>query len=223
MRWSASRRRLLTMCTGAAAALLATPRWFDGALHMALARSEGADGELFNGFLILPWDGAVPSSVVYPSRSLPIMEHLPGGPLPTAVTSHFDTARELAADVGLPLYSLGEAQAPAASGYVVRDIEGTLFSASLQFTHDRQGQVWELITVQPQFPSPYPVRDRGAPEPGIQPVMKVGSMPAPGVAVPTLDGFVGMWFEGGLLYKYEVRGLGTVTPDGVAARLVRLN
>ncbi len=198
------RRRLLQQ--GSALAALALLRRLPGGLPMA--RPENAPptppatgaGEVWEGFVLLPEGAPIPSFVT--CAPAPILCQTDGSPEAEALRGEVLPVRDLAearAQIPFPLYRPTEL--PFQQGQVIRFRGGgRVFIVMLDFgrASEPEGSLW----ARPIYPRPYPVwpvRHPEQPEIPVPPT-KVFFTPAPGVLLPTVDGYMVQWIKQDVLY-----------------------
>jgi hypothetical protein len=220
------RRRLLQQ--GGALAALALLRRLPGGSPMARPEKDpptppatGA-GELWEGFVLLPEGAPIPPFVT--CAPAPILCQTDGSPEAEALRGEILPVQDLneaRARSSLPLYQ--PVGMPLHQGRIIRFQQGgSVFSVMLDFgLKEPEVRLW----ARPIYPRPYPiwpVRHPDQPERLIQPE-KISFTPAPGVLLPTADGYMVQWIERSILYTLLTHH----DPDGssiykIAQSLARL-
>ena len=171
-----------------------------GSAGSASPRLGPGEEELWEGFVLLP-EGApippfgtcAPAPILCQTDGRPEAEALRGETLPVQ-----DLA-EARAQIPFPLYRPTEL--PFQQGQVIRFRGGgRVFIVMLDFgrASEPEGSLW----ARPIYPRPYPVwpvRHPEQPEIPVPPA-KVFFTPAPGVLLPTVDGYMVHWIEQDVLY-----------------------
>ncbi len=203
MNWHTTRRRFLAAAGTAVAGLAGVLSWAkEGANPLGTSTAEGAGADMYGGFLLLGYGAPVPSWVQSPREGAPILEGLPGGPLPTGQGEHYGTFSATASAAGFPLYCLSAVPAgiSAGGGGLIRRLSGTVFAAGAAY-RDADGNPVIRIEGMPQFPIPYPLHPAGNPDAGVVAWEKTTSLPTSGVVISAGDGFTAMWIERGILWR----------------------
>lgn len=165
-----------------------------------------AEGELYEGFVLLPEDTPVPS-FVSPSRyGIPRFGHaVPGA---GAVTTDLASAEELAAKIGLPVYTLGRLPAGLRprGATLVQHPTGEVFGAWVAFeSYVLHLKAWACtvdVWIQPDFPQPLPLTiPRKLLESDQKAARKVGFLPTPGVALRGGRNTAFHWIERDVYYR----------------------
>ena len=198
------RRRLLRQ--GGALAALALLRRLPGGLPMARPENalpippDAGAGEIWEGFVLLSEGAPLPSFVT--CAPAPILCQTDGSPEAEALRGEVLPVRDLAearAQIPFPLYRPTEL--PFQQGQMIRFRRGgRVFIVMLDFgrASEPEGSLW----ARPIYPRPYPVwpvRHPEQPEIPVPPA-KVFFTPAPGVLLPTVDGYMVHWIEQDVLY-----------------------
>ena len=155
--------------------------------------------EIWEGFVLLPEGAPLPSFVT--CAPAPILCQTDGSPEAEALRGEILPMRDLnkARTRGsLPLYQPGGL--PLQQGWMIHFQQGgPVFSVMLDFgLEEPEVRLW----ARPIYPRPYPiwpVRHPDQPERLIQPE-KISFTPAPGVLLPTADGYMAQWIERSILY-----------------------
>jgi len=203
------RRRLLRQ--GLALAGLALLRRIPGGTHAPRAAGSApplpgpGEGEIWEGFVLLPEGAPLPSFVT--CAPAPILCQTDGSPEAEALRGEvltFPDLEQLRPFIRFPLYRPsrlppGIAWRGAAVTRFARS--GEVFSVSLNFG-DGEGVPRIRVIAQPMYPSPYPVWPVYAPDRPEEPIFpeKVFFTPRPGLRLPSARGHLALWQEAGVLY-----------------------
>jgi hypothetical protein len=205
------RRRLLRQSLALAG--LALLRRIPGGTHAprtagsAPPRLGPGEGELWEGFVLLPEGAPLPSFVS--CAPAPILCQTDSSPEAEALRGETLTFTELAplrSLIRFPLY--GPSRLPPGivwQGATVTRFarSGEVFSVSLNFG-DGEGAPRIRVIAQPMYPSPYPVWPVYAPDRPEEPIFpeKVFFTPRPGLLLPSAQGHLALWIEQNTLYVF---------------------
>lgn len=176
---------------------------------------EPNEGEIWEGFLLLPEGASVPKFVIYPELGIPIVCGVgvaQGGAIPTAVSEIFNSVEALAQVVNFPVYTLDHLPEGLRVGnvHLIKHRTGEIFAAFVAFhSYNKTTNNWETIVsiwAHPEFPRPFPLWSSNPVEPdgpAVRP-MKVDFLPSPGVEVTTQAGYVYHWIRQEVLYTLTV-------------------
>jgi hypothetical protein len=205
------RRRLLRQSLALAG--LALLRRIPGGTHAprtagsAPPRLGPGEGELWEGFVLLPEGAPLPSFVS--CAPAPILCQTDGSPEAEALRGETLTFTELAPLRSLIRFSLyWPSRLPPGivwQGATVTRFarSGEVFSVSLNFG-DGKGVPRIQVIAQPMYPSPYPVWPVYAPDRPEEPIFpeKVFFTPRPGLLLPSAQGHLALWIEQNTLYVF---------------------
>jgi len=202
------RRRVLQQAgTLAGLVLLGRLRWLPSSISSALIPSQQPstfEGELWEGFLLLPPSAPVPSFVQCAPAPILCQTDERVEPDFRGETLRFDHWEDLKNRIQFPLYipSRLPSQMTVLGAYLtIFRKSGLVFSASVAFGK-KDGEPLIRIAAQPIYPSPYPiwpVYSPSQPEVPIDPE-KVAFTPTPGLLLPSALGHVALWLERDVLY-----------------------
>ncbi|HXF69591.1 MAG TPA: hypothetical protein VNK89_07270 [Thermoflexus sp.] len=198
------RRRLLQQ-GGALAGLVLLGRWFLFRSQPASAASSSElEGEVWEGFLLLPAGAPLPAWVQCAPAPILGEAEGPGAEDLRGETRAYERWEDLRPLLQFPLYvpSILPPGFQLLGAYLtVFRKSGEVFSASLAFG-DARGEPLIQVIAQPIYPKPYPVWPvyfPWAPETPIPPE-KVFFTPTPGLLLPSLRGYNTLWIADGVLY-----------------------
>lgn len=182
------------------------------------ANPEVIEGELYEGFLLLPEGAPVPATVMQSKLGIPIVCGVGvgrGGPEPTAIVESVSSAIDLPNKTQFPIYTFSKlpSQIRSASATLIRHSSGEVFTSSVDFqTYNKNNGVWETtisIWAQPDFPRPLPLWSSTPAELGGPAVVleKVDFLPSPGIRVTTDNGYVFHWIENDIFYTFVAENI----------------
>lgn len=172
------------------------------------------EGELYEGFLLLPDGAPVPATVEQPKLGIPIVCGIGAGSgvQPTAITELIDSDATLANKIAFPMYTFKNLPVEnggslrRADANLMRHSTGEVFAATIAFqAHNKISGNWETaisIWAEPDFPRPFPLWSSEPVEPNGPAVIleKVDFLPSPAIGVSTKTGYVFHWINNDVLY-----------------------
>ncbi len=212
--WS---RRQFIKAMGATGAALITPFQRLGRAQ-ASALADGPlplEAEFYEGFVLLPEDAPLPSSVQIPKSGVPRVcgVGLEGHRATLDSTNKlFNTTDELAKEINFPVYTLGELPGGLrqSGASMLTHNNGEIYNVSVNFEiYNSQETIWEtgvVLGALSHFPKPFPLWSSKSVEPDGPTVSfeKANFLPSPGVMVVTAQGFVFHWIKNDVLYSLVV-------------------
>ncbi|MCI0555125.1 MAG: hypothetical protein L0287_29610, partial [Anaerolineae bacterium] len=162
-----------------------------------------SDGELYEGFVLLPADAEAPSFIIPAKVKAPKEKDKS-----SIVHKEFKSVKDIKGYVKKPIYVIDDTKQKVnfVSGNVFSYFDEEIFGVSLGFIDP----ISETLTVeanialcaQYDYPRPYPLWDAAPTDedhPGYV-LEKVDYLPTPGIKIVTLLGFVFCWIEKDVLY-----------------------
>lgn len=210
MKHEVSRRSFLrgTLFGSVGAIITSRMGWLFPESQPMLARATDAktsqslvEGEVYEGFLLLPEDAPMPESVQCAPAPILCMEDGQSDPAFIGEVIRFNSIEELINHISFPIYI--PATLPSNlrfdSANVIRFAQsGDIFVATINFSAISMGQSRISVRARPVYPRPYPVWPVHSPaskEKSIVHPEKVTFLPTPGVMRPSATGHVLNWIQ----------------------------
>lgn len=171
------------------------------AIHAASAQ-DATVGEIYAGFLLLPDESPVPSTVTPAKFGVPIM-CTQGGASVTAIVTYFDTHKDVQKRSQMQLYTFGNmpVNLQPAGGQVIEHEFGPIFGAET-FFQSSQGSA--RLWAQSDFTRPFPMWSGPNSAGAAVQLDKVDFLLTPGLRVTAPLGYVFYWIARDVLYRLTI-------------------
>ena len=210
-----TRRDFIKTMSLLSGAVLAPVRWlgkWTGISPRNMIEEENPVGELYAGFLLLPEGVKVPEFVEYPTSGTPAVCGV-GDAKDSSMTGFgkaFSTLEELTKEIPFPFYTLDPLPSNIrfAGGSMLLHSTGKIYDASTCFEilnpENDRWDIFAAIEIQPEYPRPYPLWsvENTEMDSFTSQFEKVDFLPAAGVAISTVRGYVFHWLEDDRLHTF---------------------